>query len=89
MTVETTYHADYRARKRFKQKDITKDFSMALAEGKSIHDFKGKFGAYLKGLAMKHQSNGVVYKGRAYWFGKNKKLITVYQVDQKWHKYLK
>ena len=89
MTI-TTVHADLRARKRLKVQDIRDDFEAALANGTSIYDFKGQFGKYLRSSAWRHKSPGVVYKNRVYWYRySDKRLITLYQLNVKWHKYTK
>lgn len=89
----TSFHADLRARKRFKLSDPSAEFDEALVHGVPIQSFKGVFGRYLTNSAIKHRSNGIVYKSKIFWFMDEssgiRTLKTVYPVERKFHKYLK
>lgn len=86
----TSAHADLRARKRYKKQDFTSEFEEALQSGKDIRSFAGTFKRYLERQAIIHRSNGVVYKNSVFWYNKkDSRLITVYPLHPKWHKYIK
>ncbi len=88
--VDTTAHADLRARKRIGVSDVSKSFEAALVHGLHQRDLKGKLRGFITKAAAQHRSSAVIYKGVVYWYApKGNRLITVIPLSQKWHKYIK
>lgn len=88
--MKTTTHADLRARKRMGVSDVSKIFAEALEKGVYRKDLKGTFARYIDKLSITHKSTPVIYKNTIYWHdSREKTLITVIPLHQKWFKYLK
>jgi len=89
MTVHVTRHAATRARERLAisyKSQRNKLFTKALRYGTPPNEFYGEFCEYLKSK-KRHKNSGVkVYDGNVYIY-KNKTVITVFSVPQKYRPY--
>lgn len=88
--VNTSIHADKRAKKRASIKDPSVVFELAKQHGLHQRDMKGNLRSYIDKRARNHQSTCVIYKGNEYWYSSRSNVLkTVIPVNQKWHKYIK
>ena len=88
--IEITQHAYDRASERYSLniKSFTRLAEKAFEQGKRQNDLKGKFKRYVSYLAKEYKSSPIVFVEFLFFFN-GKKLITTYQVESKYKKYLK
>lgn len=84
-----TKHAEKRVRKRLgkSKSTVVENFGTALLSGRKHGEFKGAFKKYLDYYAMFYHSTPIIHQGVIYWVV-GSKLITAWQVPQKYRKYL-
>ena len=88
--IEISQHAYDRASERYSlnRKSFTRLAQKAFEQGKRQNDLKGKFKRYVSYLAKEYKSSPIVFVEFLFFFN-GKKLITTYQVESKYKKYLK
>lgn len=92
MNLQASQHAYDRAKKRFKWKPETLDKMMAKAyhEGIRHSQTKGSLKKYISGLYLRYKkANNIRIYGQNVYLFRNKKLITLYRIDNSLIKYLK
>jgi hypothetical protein len=87
--VAVTKHAEKRIRKRLglSKANIDKTFVKAIQEGRGPVDFCGAFKKFLDRKAIEHRATPTVLAQNIYWHSHGT-LITVYQVPNRFKKYL-
>lgn len=88
--IEISQHTYERAQERYSlnRKSFTRLVQKAFEQGKRQNDLKGKFKRYVSYLAKEYKSTPVVF-GEFLFFFYGEKLITTYQVEREFKKYLK
>lgn len=88
--IEISQHAYDRALERYSlnRKSFTRLVEKAFEQGKRQNDLKGKFKRYVSYLAKEYKSSPIVFGEFLFFFNGNR-LITTYQVDSQFKKYLK
>lgn len=87
--VAVTKHAEKRIRKRLgiSKSNVDKMFSEALVKGRVTSDFVGAFKRFLDHKSMEFRATPLVLAQNIYWHNHGV-LITVYQVPNRFKKYL-